>query len=254
MKRSPEWLLIATPFAIGAGFAFQQAVSNGSTVAWCLFTACSMVCLIILFLTSLYVWYCRQAENDSRIGAYCAGNYFEGWPKELDILLSSKCSDERRALAAAQLAVKAILERWPYRSDTIRVLEDIATSRGGSDIVVASVLGALGQFQPKESRPAVIEAARNTRNRYVLSAAMPLLASRAETRIDLMNIVNVTADDANVQYCGASALKVALENAKTLTERKEIEADMQEIASTGAVSPPVKRLVAEWLKTSAIPR
>jgi hypothetical protein len=241
MKRSPEWLLLMAPFAVAAGFALHQALSKGSTLAWCAFTAFFVFSLGILGLAGLYVWYCRQAERDSRAGAY-----FQDWPRELDILLSHACSSERRALAAAQLAAKAILKNWPYRADAIQSLEYVASLAGTPPEVKASAIGSLASFDLKSCPPAIAELASDPAVQpYVRCAAVSLIAQNLTMRKQLLAIIlSRGLTTTHILWCVISVLCRVVSGARSKEEREELAGLKAELLATEGLPDWAKSTLA----------
>src|ERR1035441_5251048 len=114
------------------GIALTRALATGSTVAWCITTACVVIALCGLLLIMLYVRFVKSVE-----GGVLARTYFAHRPKEFDILLSAKDPRER-AFAAAEVARMADEPNWPYRAEAISVLFHVATERQTPNAVKAS--------------------------------------------------------------------------------------------------------------------
>lgn len=141
MINSPQWILLLAPFALLGGITFRTALFTGGTLPWCMFTASFMGCLGILIMAIAYVR--SSILNDKAQG----GDYFDEWPRELDVLLSN-ASKESRILAARHLREKAKGQRWRYRVESIKVLRSVSN---GKDRDIASAVSAtLKAFENSE--------------------------------------------------------------------------------------------------------
>jgi len=129
------------------------------------------------------------------------------------------------------------------------VLVEIVTSRGTPEMVRASALGTLGEFDPSghEWLVDVVKVVLDAKDSYLLSAAMTLLVRHAKFRKDLVGFMLGTEVSDYIQWSGTSALKHAFKAADTPEERKGIRADMETIASQRGVHPSVRQYMADWL-------
>jgi hypothetical protein len=249
MKHSPQWLLLVAPFALVGGVALHQAMSKQSVVAWCVFTGCAVACLGVLGLAGLYVWYCRHARRDSRAGAY-----FRDWPRELDLLLSD-LSPERRALAASQLAGKAVLRNWPYRQDAVNVLANIIKSDEPEGMVLASCMGALAEFDREKAATAAWAIVANSScSPYLRLAAILTTARTGCLQPELRNLAHDKSQTIGIRFTTLIALHSRL-SVLPAEERRAAQAWFAEFAQQEREDDSIRELalcISENRDTEAI--
>jgi hypothetical protein len=140
MKESPQVRGVIAATAVVGGLALSRAAATGSTLAWCVTTACGVVIIFALAAAVQYLRLPKGSDQRSEVDAF-----FEGWPKELDVLVSN-ADQETRAQAAEGVGAKANLPRWPYRDDALRVLDHVVSRSDTPSIVKTSAIAARRAF------------------------------------------------------------------------------------------------------------